>query len=84
MWAPNVFIVATNADENNSNKNIKGEWILKDEQSILSPLLTKYEKDIIINQPVFVLDAQLPNSLEMKEFKKILLKLKTYMQNVSF
>ncbi|ESN93543.1 hypothetical protein HELRODRAFT_194061 [Helobdella robusta] len=81
MWAPNIFIVLTNPNESNCSKNEKGEWYLKTESTFFSTLLEKFERDVIINQPLFILDAQLPSSNEMKELKKILAKLKDYIGN---
>lgn len=80
---PKVVLVATHADKAGCVKNSKGEYISKEGSSLLSKVAQMFQFDVDIVDKLFVLDATVAATTEVKVLKQQLSDMKSEIAAVS-
>ena len=79
---PQVILVATHADKAGCLKNAKGEYISPLANRLLSQVQRKFSADLDIVNRVFVMDAQVAMTADIKALKQQLIEMKTEISKV--
>ena len=82
-WPAKVVLVATHADKVECPKNAKGELLSNDADILVANVREKFHPYFDISERVFVMDAHLAMSHDMKAFRNHLGTLKTQIVKVS-
>ncbi|XP_052792914.1 death-associated protein kinase 1-like isoform X2 [Mya arenaria] len=68
-YRPSVILIASHADKAGCQKNARGEYVSPVASSILAKVQQKFSQDVEVTERVFVLDAQVAMTYDIKALK---------------